>query len=448
MSVAWIAQDGIIEQLPPALQMLASFERFHLRHVNVLQYKPRDPHFDTRYLPQHCGAFKLPCFWIERRHMHVYGELTDATDELHVVSGPGWRDRVLFPIHPTCAAAYSDFLADVRAVAVEDEGPCIWAVPTSSTRTLIAWPDKEPDKAIFMKTTLHSNLLGDRKVYLRSAGCSVGMSRLIGATAQLPDGLQCLVEPVSVVPRRMPDSGAIFRLIPATVRANEATLAPLFALAGSANDSRPLLVSLAELHGVDPMQFIEDVLCAQFARMWLSAYAQLGLILEAHGQNCLLPLTLQLSPLNGFFYRDLEGIGVDWTMRKSRGLPAPDRLPHSWAWRETYETRGWSYGELVWSKLRVALLQYLRMFLDDLDQELVDWQQRGIVAGTTFRRDDATRLFSTHIMQAVEEIFGIRGTAEDSIQAGNEKDVYRSVTRFVSFLMRVRKRAVAATSAG
>ena len=444
MSAARIEQNGIIEQLPPALQKLAAFERFHLRHVDVLQYKPRDPYFDTRYLPQHCGAFKLPCFWIQRRHMHVYGGQPAADDDLCVVSGSGWRDRVLFPIHPTCIAAYRDFLADVRAVAVENEGPCIWAVPTSSTRTLLAWPDQDPDKAIFMKTTLHSNLLGDRRVYLRSAGCSVGLSQLINSASPLPQGLQCLAEPLSVVPRRMPDSGALFRLLPAGVGANERTVAPLFALAGGRESSRPLLVSLAESHGVDPAGFVEEVLCAQFARVWLSAYADQGLILEAHGQNFLLPLTLELSPLNGFVYRDLEGASVDWTLRRSRGLLAPDLLPHSWAWRETYETKGWSYGEPVWNKLRIALLQYLRMFLDDLDQALVQWQQRRMIAATTFSRDDATRLFSKHIMQAVEEIFGARGTAEDSIQAGDERVVYRSVTRFVSFLMRVRKQALSA----
>lgn len=445
MSCTRIGQDGIIEQLPPSLQKMASFERFHLRHIDVFQYKPRDPHFDSRYLPQHCGAFKLPCYWVQRRHLYVYGDLTAVGDELGVASGPGWRDRVLLPIHPTCVAAYRDFLSHVEAVAVEDQGPCFWAVPTSSTRTLLAWPDEDPGKAIFVKTTLHSNFLGDRRVSLRGAGCSVGMSQLIGACAQLPRDLQCLAEPFSVVPRRMPDSGAIFRVIPAAVKANEATAAPLFSLVGgSVHGATPLLVSLFETHGLDPTHFVEDVLCARFARAWLAVYAELGLILEAHGQNFMLPLTLDLAPLKGLIYRDFEGVEIDWAMRRARGLSEPERLPHAWAWRETYETRGVSYGDLVWGKLRTSLLQYLRIFLDDVDEMLVEWQRRGVIGGTAFHRDDATRLFSKHLMQAVEEIFGARGTAEDSIQGGPEKEVYRSVTRFVSFLMRVRKQVILA----
>src|SRR6185312_8005953 len=78
----------------------------------------------------------------------------------------------------------------------------ILAIPTSSTRTVLAWRDGEPDTAVFIKLSLlPSPMFGDRRIWRqKSAGC-VGLTQLLeSSNANSATELSYLSEPLSITP--------------------------------------------------------------------------------------------------------------------------------------------------------------------------------------------------------------------------------------------------------
>jgi hypothetical protein len=434
----WIGSDAALQQLPPSLRQQLALERFNLHKPDVYLNTSRDPAFDPQFLPQNCGVVELPCYWIERRHLYVFGAQEHAGDELGFLAGTGPHDSVLFPIHPTSVPQYAELLSTLRARDAAKEGLRIWAVPTASVRTFLAWPDHAPEQALFVKTSLHSPIVGDRRLHKWRVARSVGLSRLVqDSLAALPAALSYFPETLGLVPRQMPDSGVIVRSIPLEIKTNRVLVAPLFSLMGG-RSAQPLFLALIEQGRVQPLQFLEEVLCARFARLWLDMTLRFGLILEAHGQDLMLALSLERQPLDRFYYRDFEGLQVDWELRHALGLSTPANMPNARTWHETYATWGYRYGELVWYKLRISLLQYLHFVLHELELMMREWQAGGRMRGPRIEEADLTAMFSRQMMKALDELYGVRAQAEYNI--------HRSLSRFVRLVMSLRKDLLGAYS--
>lgn len=431
MSTAERDYRDAIQQLPSALQRLMDLERFHLYKTEMFQQLSRDPGFDTRFLPQNCGAFRLPCFWIRRKYLQVYGHQFDAGAEQRFVSG-GEDEQVLFPVHPTVLPDLSAFLSKVDARDAAHDGVCIWAVPTSSTRTLLAWPDLEPEKAIFIKVSLHSPIFGDRRIDSMRAARSVGLSGLVrDSQPELSAALSYFPEHCGFVLRRAPGSGAVLRSIPREVKEGQVTIAPLFSLLGASGGRAPMLLTILERIGMEPLQFIDNALCEPFAKLWLVMSLQHGLIFEAHGQDVLLALSPELRPLGQFYYRDFEGLQVDWDLRRRRGWPAPHGMPHDWSWRETYATWGYIYSDLLWYKWRISLFGHMCLVLREIELSLRDWHDRAVIVGCKCADGEVTMIFSRHLFRAVEDMFGVR--------ISPQYDVYHHLNRFLLLLLKLRR---------
>lgn len=433
MAANVVFQEDVTCQLPSWLQQWLVLERFHLHRADLFQDRSRDPNFDFRYLPQHAVAFRLPCFWVPRRSLQVYGQRAPAGDELDFFEGSGASERVLFPIHPSAIDYYRAFLSEAGAEDAARRGLCIWAVPTSSTRTLLAWRNEAPQTALFVKTSLHSPLFGDRRLYAKSVGRSVGLSQLVqGSRTKLPATLDYLPESVGFVPRTSPDlGGAVLRSIPPRIKQGHVRVAPLFSLLGGDGDRTPLLLTLLERTGMQPLQWVEQVLCAPFARLWVETSLAHGLVLEAHAQDLLLELTLELTPTGRFVYRDFEGLQVDWELRRRRGGSSPADMPHAWLWRETYA--GWDYpfSDLIWYKWRISLFDYLRLFLFEVESSLREWHGRGLVRGPRCGEGELTMRFSRHLFATLEQLF--------NQSLGAPYDVLGSMNRFLIELARLRR---------
>src|SRR6185312_13827042 len=115
--------------------------------------------FDSRYLPEACATIVLPCFWVRRRYLYMYGEMDEWGNNLGISEGEGPDCRVLLPIHPAELHRYREFLTRVRATDASLDGIRILATPTSSTRTMLAWLEGRPNSAFFAKLTLQSKIL-------------------------------------------------------------------------------------------------------------------------------------------------------------------------------------------------------------------------------------------------------------------------------------------------
>jgi hypothetical protein len=425
-----------VAQLPAALQQWLTLERFHLHQVEKFRRLSRDPTFDTTYLPQHGGVFRLPTYQVSRRHLHLLGGQPKNTDTIRFVAETDSAERVLFPIHPSALGHYREFLLNTGARDVAQDDVRIWAAPTSSSRTVLAWLDGKPQSAVFVKTSLFSPLFGDRRVRRVQAGRSVTLSTMVANEAdELPHALAHLPEILAFTARQAPHTGAIVRAIPEAIKTGRVRLAPLFSLLGGSGDHMPLLLTILERTGIPPLQFAHEVLCKPFAQLWLELSMSFGWILEAHGQDLLLELSPELTFQGRFYYRDFEGLQVDWELRRRLGRAAPPGMPHAWEWHDAYDSLGnYPYCSLLWYKWRTSLFQYLHFVLHETESSLREWRQRGLIGGPVCAEHEVTEIFSTCLFAALEQMFNVR--------VGPPYNVYRFLNRFLLLLTRLRRQAL------
>jgi hypothetical protein len=227
----------------------------------------------------------------------------------------------------------------------------------------------------------------------------------------------------------MADGGVLFRAIPQEIRDGDLILAPLFALMGGSEQHRPILLRLVDRHGSGAFEVLREVLLAKFAKLWVSLVFDKGLILEAHGQDLLLALSPDLMPLGEFYYRDFEGLAVDWALRGARRRPAA--LPNAYDWFSTYETWGFLRYQLVSTKLMVSLFDYVHLVLAELESAVVEWQESGAMREGKVVEGELTLMFSQHLRRAIQDKYGMKEE--------EEYDIRLCLMRFVKFLMRVRR---------
>ncbi len=388
------------------------------------------------YFPERGRVFRLPCFRLRGASVVRYGQSAARALGRAGEGGRGGTGEVVLPVHPVERARYAAALAGVGAEDLAAEGPRLWATPTSSTRTLVMWPEDRPQAMSFVKLSLTCRELGDRALTRTRVARSVGLSGLVGRERErLPESIEFFPEWGGLVPRALPDGGVIFRAIPQEVLEGRVIPAPLFALMGGSEGHPPLLRELMERMGCGARDALEGALLARFARLWVDLVFDFGLILEAHAQNLLLALSPDEVPLGCFYYRDFEGLTVDWALRRAKGLAA-EELPGAGEWFATYETWGYPLYQLVSVKLLTSLFDYLELVLGELESALLEWQVAGGVAGPRVRSGELTGLFSGYVRGAIADKFGIR--------EGAQYDARRHLKRFVKFLMRVRREVLRA----
>jgi hypothetical protein len=419
MEAECIGSEETIEQLPESLQKLLQWERRHLHKIQSFQRLEFDPSFDVRYFPQNCGAFPLPCFWIPRRSVVMFGcEDVDA-DELPLFKECGSARKVLFPIHPTSLRHYSRLLSEVGAEDARSSGLLVWAVPTSSTRTLLAWPDGKPQLALFFKTSLHSPIFGDRRLQTRIVARSVGTSTVLQHMRDaLPPGFSCFPESTGMVPRALQDAGVIVRHIPSELKSGAVFAAPLFAMLGGCE---PLLLTMLQRAKIEPLQFVREILVAPYARMWLHLSMKNGVMPEGHGQDLLIGLTPELKPLGRFFYRDFEGMQVDWELRRARRLPTPLRLPNASEWHLTYETWGDPYSQLISYKYYFSLAGFADLVLNEIEESLMAWQADGLIQMADSQKGFLLRMFSQEMQVLLHDMFDLHPRAGSTFETSRAK---------------------------
>lgn len=413
-----------LNQLPDALKALLDVERHDLNDLRSFQTPNPNPPFDERYLPINCDAVSLPCYLIERKHFFTYSapRTPPACDTFA-------GERVVFPVHPAEEGHYSRFITNVHVIDGVQFGLRLWAVPTSSTRTMLVWPDGNGRSAYFVKTSLFSNIFGNRRITRRKIAHSIGLSSLVFDSKQtLPAGLSFFHETHGVVPRAMPDAGVIFRAVPTELKKGEIRLLPLFSFLNAKHGRMSLFQKMLLGNPCNAVNFFEQCLCREFARIWLSLALGHGLLIECHAQNLLLEVTPDgATPLPRFWYRDFEGLAVDWELRRALSLQGP-KMPYGED--NTYATLGYPHFQSAWCKWKISLYQYLHFVLHALDR-VVDESQalEARRAGASCMR--ITRVFSRQLRRLVREEYGL---AER-----DDYDIYEQPSRFIRFLMHVRR---------
>ncbi|MGW2045874.1 IucA/IucC family protein [Streptomyces sp. NPDC001858] len=257
--------------------------------------------------PYHPGCRSRPGFTVaeqlaygpEHRPSVRLGLLPVPADEC-LVSGewpPHLRDgsRLVIPVHPWQAAHVLKLFCEEGATAH----------PLMSLRTL-ALADG-PHVKTALSTRLTSSV---RDISVGSIVASAALSEFAETLTPRVYGLLHMTRTLGAATADSPDLAAVLRESPAVYGAPGERVVPVAALAGTELPGSPGWL-------------------AQFARLALTAglrLLELGVALEAHGQNLLVVLSASGAPLR-LVYRDLADIRVSPARLARHGIPLPDGLP-------------------------------------------------------------------------------------------------------------------------
>ncbi|MGW3495306.1 IucA/IucC family protein [Streptomyces sp. NPDC001020] len=224
--------------------------------------------------------------------------LVPADDALVRGTWPAWLwqgGRPLIPVHPWQTA-------HVLGVPTQD-GPL--ARPLMSLRTL-ALPEAGPHVKTAVSARLTSSV---RDISVYSVETSATVSGFVESLAARTDGLLSVTRTVGAISAHSPDLAAVIRESPETY-------------ADTAAGERVVPVAALPLTGLTA----SPAWLAGFTRLALTVglrLLDLGVALEAHGQNLLVVLSPTGDPLR-LVYRDLADIRVSPARLARHGIKAPE----------------------------------------------------------------------------------------------------------------------------
>ncbi|MBC9729510.1 IucA/IucC family protein [Streptomyces sp. TRM68367] len=223
-------------------------------------------------------------------------------------------ERLLIPVHPWQAAHVLKRPCEAR----------LTAHPLMSLRTL-ALPDGP-----HVKTALSARLTSSvRVISVASVGASAVLSDFAEALTARTDGLLHITRTLGAATAHSPDLAAVLRQSPRTYAAPGEHVVPVAALPTTRLPGSPgWLAGLARLALTVGLRLLE-----------------LGVALEAHGQNLLAVLSPTGTPLR-LVYRDLADLRVSPARLARHGIAAPD-LPARMVTDDERALRRKLFGSLV-----------------------------------------------------------------------------------------------------
>ncbi|MFD9318667.1 IucA/IucC family protein [Streptomyces sp. NPDC060053] len=258
------------------------------------------------YGPEHRPSVRLGLLPVPAAECLVSGawprELRDGT-------------RLVIPVHPWQAA-------HVLKRSCERGVP---AHPLMSLRTL-ALPDG-PHVKTALSTRLTSSV---RDISVGSIAASAALSAFAQTLTPHTDGLLHMTRTLGAATANSPDLAAVFRESPRVFGAPGEHVVPVAAL--------------SETELPHSSSWLAD-----FARLALTVglrLLELGVALEAHGQNLLVVLSASGAPLR-LVYRDLADIRVSPARLARHGIPLPDELPERIRTDDVTALRRKLFGSLV-----------------------------------------------------------------------------------------------------
>ncbi|MFG2956532.1 IucA/IucC family protein [Streptomyces sp. NPDC048291] len=236
------------------------------------------------YGPEHRAVVRLETVPVAAGDCLLTG---DWPDELHD------GERLLIPVHPWQRA---------HVLKSGSAGPWRDAHPLMSLRTL-ALPGGP-----HVKTALSARLTSSvRDISAYSVGAAMTLSAFAADLADRTDGLLHITRTLGAVTADSPDLAALLRESPQVYAAAGERVLPVAALTGTGLPESPSWL-------------------AEFTRLALTVglrLLDLGVALEAHGQNLLVVLSGTGAPLR-LVYRDLADIRLGPARLRRHGITPPD----------------------------------------------------------------------------------------------------------------------------
>ncbi|MBX2995887.1 MAG: hypothetical protein KF681_13760 [Bdellovibrionaceae bacterium] len=312
--------------LPPGAAELLMYEQKYVnRTLDENKIFSLQNHQAARYSPEQGQLFEVKSYWLPADRQHVF-KVPSALRELGIRferTREGQRE-VLFLVHPESESFYRDLVKNAP------EGQKFLATATASSRTLMMWPERNPEKVFFGKLSLNKEIGGVvRTIPQGEIARSVGVSQILeSARGELPRQFDFLPEFFGVMPRGMERGGMLLRSLPPEMMSGETRVMPLFAFYTRASGrSTSPVEDLIRQSGLSAQNVVLEKVVRPFARQWVELAVNHGIAIEAHAQNVLMEIDRQGMPTGKFVYRDFGGFNIDLAFRRAQGLALPGELP-------------------------------------------------------------------------------------------------------------------------
>lgn len=339
-------------------------------------------------------SFEIPCLEIPKENVTLYLDNPEVTLLNHYVQ----KDKVLFPIHPEI---FKDdaifFINELRKYPHH----LISVEPTASTRTVFTGENRNLPPH-FIKLHFPKRISRFiRRLRANTIQHSIEISKDFEHFSLKNFGF--LPESIGMVYGSGIEAwGSIIReFFPRPLLANGGLLVPLFALYSQDlqnPNNLPLLIHLIGDLKEDPLEFTLNHVMKPIIQIWCTVLRERGILFEMHGQNTLLELDANLTPVR-IIYRDLD-VYVDEEIRQVRQLHI--NFPHSHFVKENREKiYSLNYDAFIGHHLFDYLASVLEKFYG-VEQKLLL-----TACKETFHRyfPDADRYFTDKTFYYADEIF-------------------------------------------
>ncbi|MBY0413828.1 MAG: IucA/IucC family protein, partial [Bdellovibrionales bacterium] len=256
--------------LPPGIVGILNAEQLLIsRNLDERKiFSPKANSQDNFYKPENQNVFEIKTYWINEADLDAF-TTTNVDPKLkgimyREVNGvKQWR----LIVHPESENFYKN-ITDKGSRAKN-----FLATATSSSRTLVVWPEGKPELAFFGKLSLDSEIAGVvRTIFGAEIARSVGTSELLDTiSADLPSSFKYFPESIGIMPKGQEKGGMIIREIPADIKSGEKKFLPLFSLYGECEKcgKKPLLIDMINRSGMPADKFITEKIISPFLDQWI-----------------------------------------------------------------------------------------------------------------------------------------------------------------------------------
>ncbi len=285
----------------------------------VLQLNLRHDTLRPSLLPERRPRWHPEVVWLPRDQARTYGPVREALQQALGVAAPA--GHVPLVLHPQSTAAHRRLRATFGAERLAH----VWATPTASYRTVLAWRHERPP--VMLKLSLGARLGRLRRTiteYYMVTGLMVSqLLETMSRARRRALALDWCAETGGVVDTQS-GTGWLLREFPAMMRERGAgELVPAFSLIAPVGSAPPLLLTLIRTSGMRAETFVIERLLVPYVRVFAALLLEEGIQLQGHAQNVLVEVHPEHGLTGRFVLRDLMDSSVNVAMRIARGRPLP-----------------------------------------------------------------------------------------------------------------------------
>lgn len=369
---------------------------------------PKENHQAEEFKPENSRVFTVKSYWMRQQEVDVFAvsKMAENLKEIFWRKDPNGGKEFLILVHPESESLYKDI------VRSDSRGPDFLATSTSSSRTLLMWPENRPDLPFFGKLSLNKEIGGVVRTIpqgevVRSLGTTEVLYKNLSA---LPKSFKFFPETFSLIPKSLARGGMIIREIPQAITSGNERFIPLFSLYADRAGKAPLLAEMIALSGIPTEEFIQKRIIDPFVKQWVNLVLINGLSMEPHAQNVLIGLNARGLPNGEFMHRDFGGFNIDFKHFSELEMQRPDHLPVINSLDEDYHQKFHS------KSIQQSLETYFEQgFIYNLDQKVPTWIKKGWVADYRTGKSFDRKTFSKMLYRSLAE--HLTPYAEGSFQA-------------------------------